>query len=76
MYITIVIVVLFKGYLGMRVEPVEKVSLDLVFVPKIMDPYAQFVREVFGWYGLGYAHTIQYFDIYSPLGLYWCILPL
>ena len=37
----------------MRVEPVEKVCPDLVFAPKIMDSYAQFVREVLGWYGLG-----------------------
>ena len=53
-----IIVVWLRGYLGMRVELVEKVCLDLVFVPKITDPYARFMREVLGWYSLGYVHTI------------------
>ena len=56
--------------MGMRVEPVENVCLDLVFASTITDPYAQFVREILGWYSLGHAHTFQYFGIYSPLDLY------
>ena len=58
----------------MRVASVEKVCVDLVFALEITDPYARFVREVLGWYGLWYARTIQCFGIYSPPDLYECIL--
>ena len=71
-----IIVVWLRGCLGIRVEPVEKVYLDLVFTPKITDQCTLFVREILSWYSLGYAHTIQSFGIYSPPDLYECILLL
>ena len=27
---------------------------------KLLDPYTRFVREILGWYGLRYAHMIQF----------------
>ena len=41
---------------------------------KLRAQYTHFVREVLGWYGLGYDRTIQCFGIYHPPDLYERIL--
>ena len=58
----------------MRVETLEKGFPADCGVPKITVPYAQFIKEVLGCYGLGYACTIQSFSVYSLPDLYECIL--
>ena len=70
-----IIVVWFRGCLGMMVEPVEKVCPKHYGAPNITDLFYRFVREVSGWYALGYARTIQSFGIYFPPDLYERILP-
>ena len=41
---------------------------------EIRGPYAWFMREILGYYVLVYACTVQYLGIYSPPGMYECIL--
>ena len=60
--------------MGIRVEPLEKGLPVDCGAPKIRCPYAQFVREVWVLYSLGYARTIQTFSMYSTPGMYECIL--
>ena len=39
--------------------PIEMFYPDIVFVPKIWVQFDLFVIKIMGWYGMGYAHTIQ-----------------
>ena len=74
LYIIMIIVVWLRGCLGMRVETLEKGLSGHYGAKNITGPYVRFVREVLGWYSLGYACTIQSIGIYSPQDLYECIL--